>query len=83
MKVKVIVSLLASALLGFSAPLVLAQEDDVPTIGGVSVTTAVAVGIVGATIIGASLDDDDSSDDSIESTEDTDGGTPTTGTTGT
>lgn len=64
MKTNIIVSLITSAVLGASAPLVFAQEE-VPTIGGVPVTTAVAVGIVGATIIGAAVDDDDNAEDPI------------------
>ena len=69
MKGKIIVSFLTSAMLCASAPLVLAQsqeeDDDVPTIAGVPVTTAVAVGIVGATIIGAAVDNDDNQEDPV------------------
>lgn len=82
MKSKIIVSLLASVVLGASAPLVLAQEET-PTIAGVPVTTAIAVGIVGATIIGAAVDDDDNDGEDPTTPPDTTPPPTTTTTTGT
>ena len=60
MKGKILVSLIASIALSTGAQVVLADEDhDEPKIVGIPLATAVAVGIVGATIIAVAVDDDE------------------------
>ena len=89
MKIKQLVSLLVAAALSASASLSVAQTQP-GTILGVSAPTAVAIGVVGATIIAAAVDDDSNdngNDDPMEPMEpmeptDTTGTTDTT-TTGT
>ena len=81
MKGKILVSLLASIALGTGAQVVLANEDhSQPKIAGVPLATAVAVGIVGATIIAVAVDDDevDVSDPGVDPDDPTPPGTTTT-----
>lgn len=76
MKAKNTFSLFIGTVLAVSAGSVLAQDDEIPMIAGVPVTTAVAVGIVGATIIGAAIDDDDNEDDAVSPPPETTPETP-------